>query len=65
MAKTVKTPVSFRLSQEEMELLDQAAALFDGNKTKAFVEALRALLRGGKARLTKADLLAELKRRLK
>lgn len=63
MGKNLKTPVSIRLSDDELALLDQAAAQFDGNKTKAFVAGLNALLKPGK--LTKEQLIAEITRRLK
>lgn len=65
MAKSKKTPVSFRYDDDELELLERAAELFDGNKTKATVEGLRLLLSPAKGKLTNADLIAELKRRLK
>lgn len=65
MAKSKKTPVSFRYDDDELALLDRAAELFDGNKTKATVEGLRMLLSPAKGKLTKAALLAEIERRLK
>jgi hypothetical protein len=65
MAKNLKTPVSIRMADDELELLGRAAALFDGNKTKAMVEGLRALLSPAKGKLTKAALMAELDRRLR
>lgn len=63
MAKNLKTPVSFRLSEDELALLDRAAEQFDANKTKAVVEGLRLLVEG--KRLSKAALMAEIARRLK
>ncbi len=63
MAKAPKTPVSVRLSTEELELLDRVAARHGGNKTKAVVESLR--LTEAKRELTKEQLIAELQRRLK
>lgn len=63
MAKNLKTPVSFRLSEDELTLLDRAAEQFDANKTKAVVEGLRLLVEGKK--LSKAALMAEIGRRLK
>ncbi len=61
--KNLKTPVSFRLSEDELTLLDRAAEQFDPNKTKAVVEGLRLLVEGKK--LSKAALMAEIGRRLK
>lgn len=63
MGKSTKIPVSFRFTEEEQRLLDQAAGQFDGNKTKAAVEGLRLLINPKK--LTKEQLIAELQRRLK
>jgi hypothetical protein len=66
MAKVNKTPVSIRMSADELELLDQAAEQFDGNKTKAMVEGLKALLTPGpKGKMSKTALMAEIDRRLK
>jgi len=65
MAKNLKKLVSFRLSDEGLALLDELAAEYDGNKTKALEEGLRSLKLGGGKRLTKAQLLAEISRRLK
>jgi hypothetical protein len=66
MGKSTKTPASFRYSEEEMALLDRAAEMFDGNKTKATVEGLKALLAPTpKGKLTKAALMAEIDRRLR
>ncbi len=49
-----------------MALLDRAAEMFDGNKTKATVEGLKALLAPTpKGKLTKAALMAEIDRRLR
>jgi len=64
MGKNTKTPVSIRLSDSELELLEQAAALCDGNKTKALVMGLNALISGQKKRITKEQIIAELQRRL-
>lgn len=63
MAKASKTPISVRLSTEEMELLERVALSHGGNKTKAIVESLQ--LREAKRGLTNAQLIEELKRRLK
>ena len=41
MAKSTKTPISVRLTAEELKLLDKAAARHGGNKTAAIVAALR------------------------
>lgn len=65
MGKSTKTPVSIRLTDSELELLEQAAALCDGNKTKALVNGLHALIGGHTKRITKEQLIAELQRRLK
>lgn len=66
MGKSTKTPVSIRMSDDELELLNQAAAQFDGNKTKAMVEGLKSLLTPApKGKLTKVMLMAELDRRLR
>ena len=54
---------SVRLDAEELALLDKAAAKFDGNKTKAVVAGLRAVLDGKE--LSKAQLLMILQRRLR
>lgn len=63
MAKAPKTPVSVRLSTEELELLERVAERHGGNKTKAIVESLQ--LREAKREMTKEQLIAELTRRLK
>ena len=63
MAKAPKTPVSVRLSTEELELLERVAERHGGNKTKAIVESL--VLREAKRELTKSQLLAEIERRLR
>ena len=63
MGKSAKTPISVRLDAEELALLDKAAAKFDGNKTKAVVAGLRAVLDGKE--LSKAQLLMILQRRLR
>ncbi len=64
MAKAPKTPVSVRLSTEELDLLERVAERsHGGNKTKAIVESLQ--LREAKRELTKEQLLAELERRLR
>lgn len=65
MGKNTKTPVSIRLSDSELELLEQAAALCDGNKTKALVMGLSALIGGHNKRMTKEQLLDELRRRIR
>lgn len=65
MAKNLKTAVSFRLTDEEHELLAVVAEQFAGNKTKALVAGLQALTKGDARKLTKAQLLAELERRLR
>lgn len=63
MATEKKTPISVRLTVEEMALLDRVATRHGGNKTKAIVESLR--LTEAKKELTKEQLLAELARRIK
>lgn len=63
MAKAPKTPVSVRLSTEELELLERVAERHGGNKTKAIVESLQ--LREAKREMTKEQLIAEIQRRLK
>jgi hypothetical protein len=63
MAKNLKTPVSFRMTDAELALLDRAAKRFDGNKTKALVEGLK--LAAGQNEMSKTALLAEIERRLK
>lgn len=63
MGKSTKTPVSVRLSTEELSLLERVAERHGGNKTLAIVESLR--LTEAKKELTKEQLLAELKRRLR
>jgi hypothetical protein len=65
MGKNTKTPVSIRLSDSELELLEQAAALCDGNKTKALVMGLNALIGGHNKRMTKEQLIAEITRRIR
>lgn len=65
MAKSKKTPISIRLSDEEMALLKQAAELCDGNQTKALVKGLNALVSGATKKLTKEQLLEEIRRRLR
>ena len=63
MGKSTKTPVSFRFTDAELALLDRAAQRFDGNKTKAVVEGLRAAT--GKNEISKELLIAEITRRLR
>lgn len=63
MGKNLKTPISVRMSPDELALLDKAAEQFGGNKTKALVEGLRQLVDG--KRITKAQIIAEIERRLK
>jgi hypothetical protein len=46
-------------------LLEQAAALCDGNKTKALVMGLNALIGGHNKRMTKEQLIAEITRRIR
>jgi uncharacterized protein (DUF1778 family) len=58
-----KTPISIRLSGDEMKLLDRVAARHGGNKTKAIIESLQ--LRESKREMSKEALLAEIERRLK
>lgn len=58
-----KTPISIRLSADEMELLERVKARYGDNQTKAIVESLK--LTESKRELTNAALLAEIKRRLK
>lgn len=66
MAKAVKTPVSLRLTKAELELLDRVSeAQFEGNKTAAFVAGLHSLENGGRKTLSRAQLMAEIDRRLK
>jgi len=66
MGKSTKTPVSVRLSDDELDLLSQAAEQFGGNKTKAMVEGLKSLLTPApKGKMTKAMLMAEIDRRLR
>lgn len=61
MAKSKKTPISVRLSDDELALLEQAKELCDGNQTKALVSGLNALLGKQNKRKTKEQLLAELR----
>lgn len=63
MGKSTKTPVSIRMSDKELELLERAAKRFDGNKTKALVEGLKLVL--GQNEISKETLIAEITRRLK
>lgn len=63
MAKPPKTPVSVRLSDSELDLLERAAKRFKGNKTQAIVEGLK--LAVGQNDLSKAELMAQIDRRLK
>jgi hypothetical protein len=58
--KSKKTPISIRLSDDELALLEQAKALCDGNQTLALVRGLQALLGGSNKRKTKDQLFAEL-----
>lgn len=64
MGKNLKTPVSVRLSADELKILQQVAdERFGGNKTKAVVEGLKRLT--GKNGISRETLLAEIERRLK
>ena len=63
MVKSTKTPVSVRMTDDELALLERAAKRFKGNKTKAIVEGLK--LACGQNEMSKAALMAELDRRLK
>ena len=63
MTKATKTPVSVRLSTEELKLLERVAERHGGNKTKAIVESLQ--LREAKKELTKEQLIEQIVRRLK
>lgn len=63
MGKNLKTPVSVRLSDDELALLARAAKRFGGNKTKALVEGLKAVC--GQNEISRETLLAEIERRLK
>lgn len=63
MAKASKTPVSVRLADDELELLERAAKRFKGNKTKAIVEGLKAV--AGQNEISKATIIAEIERRMK
>lgn len=65
MAKSTKTPISIRLSDSELALLEQAKALCDGNQTKALVKGLSALISGHNKRMTKEQLIDEITRRLR
>lgn len=62
MGKHLKTPVSFRFSDEELKLLDEAAKRFP-TKQATVVAGLRALL--GADEMSRTDLLREIERRLK
>ncbi len=64
MAKA-KTPVAFRFTDAENGLLARMAERFDGNKTATVVAGLMALEKDAGKRLTKAQLMAEIERRLK
>lgn len=63
MARTPKTAISIRLTDEEMKLLDRVAARYGGSKTKAIADSLA--LREAKRELTKEQLIAEIERRLR
>lgn len=63
MGKSTKTPVGFRFTEAELTLLDRAAKRFDGNKTKAVIEGLKAVC--GQNEISKETLIAEITRRLK
>lgn len=63
MGKNLKTPVSVRLNDEELRLLDAAAARFDDNKTAAIVAGLKAL--DARKEPTDDELAAMVTRRLK
>lgn len=62
MGKHLKTPVSLRLSDDEIKLLDKLAKRFK-TKQAAIVAGLRAL--DGQNEITRSELLAEIERRLK
>lgn len=63
MGKSTKTPVSIRMADDELALLERAAKRFGGNKTKAMVEGLKLVL--GQNEISKEQLIAEITRRLK
>lgn len=63
MAKSTKTPISVRLTAEELKWLDKAAARYGGNKTQAIVAGLKR--EGGQNEISKELLIAEIARRLK
>jgi len=64
MAKNLKKGVSFRFSDETLALLEELGERY-GSKTDAMEAGLHALKHGATKRLTKAQLLAEIERRLK
>lgn len=63
MGKSTKTPVSIRMTDDELALLERAAKRFKGNKTKALVEGLKHVV--GQNEMSREALLAEIERRLK
>lgn len=60
---TDKKPISIRLTEDEMKLLERVAARHGGNKTKAIVDSLKRT--ESKKELSREALLAEIERRLK